>query len=93
MNFKKKLNITYELLDKLDQLIVKDNDNSVIKKHLLTISEDLVKYKDFDGINTKFENDEVKLKIDNTLNKINEIEINVKNKLFLTEKYNSYLKS
>ena len=88
-----KLDDTYHLLNKLDQIIIKDNNNSVIKKHLLTISDDLVKYKDLDDINNKFEDDEVKLKINNTLNKINEIEINVKNKLFLTEKYNSYLKS
>ena len=93
MNFINKLNVTHELLNKLDQIIVKDNDNGLIKKQLLSVSEDLASYKDLSEKNTKFENDEVKLKIINTLNKINKIEMNVKNKLLLTEKYNSYLKS
>ena len=93
MSFINKLDDTYDLLNKLDQIIVKDNDNGLIKKQLLSVSEDLASYKDLYEKNTKFENDEVKLKIINTLNKINKIELNVKNKLLLTEKYNSYLKS
>ena len=93
MSFINKLDDTYDLLNKLDQIIVKDNDNGLIKKQLLSVSEDLASYKDLYEKNTKFENDEVKLKIINTLNKINKIELNVKNKLLLTERYNSYLKS
>ena len=93
MSFFKKLNDTYELLNKLDNSINKNTDNGFLKKLLLCVSEDLSRYKNIDTKNIKFENENVKSKIADVLNKINNIEINVKNKLILTEKYNSYLNS
>ena len=93
MSFLKKLDDTYELLNKLDEGINKNINNGFLKKHLLCVSEDLSKYKDIDAKNIKFDKDEIKSKIMNVLNRINDIETNVKNKLILTEKYNSYLNS
>ena len=72
---------------------MKNNDNNLVKKQLLSVTEDLARYKDTDGKNIKFDKDEIKSKIMNVLNRINDIETNVKNKLILTEKYNSYLNS
>ena len=93
MSFFKKLNDTYELLNKLDDIINKNYDNGFLKKLLLCVSEDLSRYKDIDTKNIKFENENVKSKITDVLKRINDIEIDVKNKLTLTEKYNSYLNS
>ena len=93
MSFTNNLSNTYELLDKLDDVIMKDVDNNLVKKQLLSITEDLARYKDIDAKNTKFDKEEIKSKIIDVLNRINDIEKNVKNKLILTEKYNSYLKS
>tara|TARA_B100000963_G_scaffold322511_1_gene306614 strand:- start:39 stop:320 length:282 start_codon:yes stop_codon:yes gene_type:complete len=93
MNFLKKLNNTHELLNKLDDVIIKNTGKDVLKNQLLNISEDLAKYKDLDENETKFESNDTKLKITDVLKRINEIEINVKNKLIITEKYNSYLNS
>ena len=92
MKFINKLNDTYELLNKLD-VIIKDTNKNLVKNQLLSISEDLSRYKDLDKKNIKSENSEIKSKITLVLNKINEIDINVKNKLIITEKYNSYLNS
>ena len=93
MNFVNKLNDTYELLNKLDEVIIKDNLKNDVKTNLLSVSEDLASYKDLDEKNTNLKNNEIKSKITDVLNKINEIEIIVKNKLIITKKYNSYLNS
>ena len=93
MSVFKKLNDTYELFDKLDDIINKNSDNGLLKKQLLCLSEDLSKYKDVDVKNIKIEKENLKSKITDVLKKINDIEIDVKNKLTLTEKYNSYLNS
>ena len=93
MSFLNKLNDTYELLNKLDDTINKNTNYNILKKQLLCVSEDLSIYKDIDAKNIKIENESVKSKITDLLNRINEIEINVKNKLTITEKYNLHLNS
>ena len=93
MSFINKLNDTFELLNKLDKLITNSNDIGLFKKHLLSVSDDLAKYKDMQEKLIISDNDEIKSKIQDVLRRINEIEISVKNKLILTQKYNSYLNS
>ena len=93
MSFINNLNDTFELLNKLDKLITNSNDKGLFKKHLLSVSDDLAKYKDMHEKLIISDNDEIKSKIQDVLRRINEIEISVKNKLILTEKYNSYLNS
>ena len=93
MSFINKLNDTFELLNKLDKLITNSNDIGLFKKHLLSVSDDLAKYKDMHEKLIISDNDEIKSKIQDVLRRINEIEISVKNKLILTQKYNSYLNS
>ena len=93
MSVLNKLNDTHDLLNKLDDIINKNTDNGLLKKQLLYVSEDLSKYKDVDAINMKFDKDNIKSKITDVLKKVNDIEIDVKNKLTLTKKYNTYLNS
>ncbi len=93
MSFINNLNNTFELLNKLDKIIMIDTDNDLMRKQLLSLTEDLASYKDIDTKNIKFDIDEIKSKIIDVMNKINNIETNVKNKLTLTKKYNSYLNS
>ena len=93
MSFFNKLDDTYELLNKLDDIINKNIDNGLLKKQLLCLSENLSRYKDIDVKNIKFEKEIVESKITDVLKRINDTEIDVKNKLTLTEKYNSYLNS
>ena len=93
MSFINNLNKTYDLLNKLDNVIMKDADNKLVKQQLLSVTEDLARYKDIDVKNIKFDKNEIQSKTINVLNRIKDIEINVKNKLILTDKYNSYLNS
>ena len=93
MNFTNKLNDTLTSLDKLDNLITNDNDKGQLKEHLLSLSDDLVKYKDIHEKNTIFDSLDIKSNIQDVLNRINEIETSVINKLNITQKYNSYLNS
>ncbi len=93
MNLTNKLNDTLTSLDKLDNLVTKDNNKGQLKEHLLSLSDDLAKYKDIQKKNTIFDSVDIKSNIQDVLKRINEIEINVRNKLIITEKYNSYLNS
>tara|TARA_B100000242_G_scaffold248635_1_gene189722 strand:+ start:290 stop:571 length:282 start_codon:yes stop_codon:yes gene_type:complete len=93
MSFVNKLNNTYELLDKFDEVIIEDKLKNAVKTKLLSISEDLAGYKDLNEKNINLKNKEIKSKINDVLNKLNEIEIIVKNKLIIIKKYNSYLNS
>ncbi len=93
MNFTNKLNDTITSLDKLDNLITNDNDKGQLKEHLLSLSDDLAKYKDVNEKNITIDSDDIKSNIQDVLKRINEIEISVRNKLIITEKYSSYLNS
>ena len=93
MTFLNNLNNTFELLNNLDKVIMKDSDHNLLKKQLLSVTEDLVRYKNINAKEIKFDKNEIKSKIIDVLNRINDIENNVKNKLILTDKYNSYLNS
>ena len=93
MSFVNKLNDTYELISKLDLVVNKDTDSCIIKKQLLSVSEDLASYKEVNKNFSQLDKNEIKNKIFDILNRINKIEINVKNKIKITEKYNLYLNS
>ena len=55
MNFTNKLNDTLTSLDKLDNLITNDNDKGQLRKHLLSMSDDLAKYRDIHEKNAIFD--------------------------------------
>ena len=63
MSFLNNLNETYELLSKLDDVMMKNVDNNLIKQQLLSVTEDLARYKDINAKNIKFDKDEIKSKI------------------------------
>ncbi len=92
MSFINKLNYTYELISKLEDMN-RNTDNGLIKEQLLSVSDDLASYKNINNKFTQLNNSEIKNKMFDVLNRINKIEINVKNKLKITEKYISYLNS
>ena len=48
MSFLNNLNETCELLNKLDDVMMKNVDNNLIKQQLLSLTEDLARYKDID---------------------------------------------
>ena len=93
MSFINKLDETNEVFNKLDELILSKSNKHDLKEHLLSISRDLANYKEIDEKKMGSGNDQIKSKIIDVLDRINEIETNVRNKLVITEKYNSYLKS
>ena len=93
MSFTNKLNDTLELLTKLDEVTTRNTGIGIVKKQLLSLSEDLAKYKDIHEKNTIFDSVDIKSNIQDVLNRINEIETSVINKLNITQKYNSYLNS
>ena len=93
MSFVNKLNDTYELLSKFDDIIMKDNDNDIIRKKLLSVSEDLAEYKDLDKTKINFQSDEIQLKINDILNRVDEIETNIRNKLIIAQKYSVHINS
>ena len=93
MGFTNKLDDTYQLLNKLDDLMNREANNEFLKKQIISLSENLETYKNIDYENVIFKNDKINLKMQNVLNRINKIEMNVKNKLLITQKYNSYINS
>ena len=76
MSFINHLNNTSELLNNLDNVIMKNADKNLLRKQLLSVTEDLARYKDIDAKNIKFDKDEIKSKIIDVLNRINNIELN-----------------
>ena len=93
MFFLDKLDETYNLMNDLGETVIKANSNAHLKKQLLIMSENLSRYKDINQPKLYSNNDKINSKITDILNKINEIEINVRNKIIITEKYNAYLNS
>tara|TARA_Y100001954_G_scaffold210378_1_gene236196 strand:- start:449 stop:733 length:285 start_codon:yes stop_codon:yes gene_type:complete len=93
MSFVNKLDNTLELLSKIDHAIMIKADYNALKKQLFIMSDDLLNYKAFDSKKIVSENHEIKSKIENVIQRINEIEQKVRNKLIITEKYSSHLNS
>ena len=52
MSFINNLNDTYELLNKLDDVIMKNVDNNLVKKQLLSVTEDLARMVSFSSWGT-----------------------------------------
>ena len=91
MNINEKLNETSLLIVTLENALRNKTDNDSLKISIKKISEDLLKYKNFEDEVSQFSN--YKDKLQKMLNKIKKLEENVNRQLLLTQKYNHFINS